>query len=61
MRIWPFVLVYLVTLIAAVAVLRSLGRGWIGAIIAGLVLAGILGTLLMLLASYRRQPRNRRH
>jgi len=59
-RIWPFFLVYLVVLIVTVAALRFLGRGWFGAIFAGLVLAGVLATLLMLLASYRRQPWDRR-
>jgi hypothetical protein len=44
---------YLALAVAAVVVLRLLGRGWVGAITAGLVVAGVLATLLVLLGSRR--------
>jgi len=37
------------------AVLRLVGRGWIGAITTGLVLAGVIVTLLIVAGSDRRR------
>ncbi len=51
----PLVARYLLLLAVIIAALRVLGRGWIGAVTAGLVLAGILCTLLILLGSDRRR------
>jgi hypothetical protein len=53
-RTWPFALVYLGILAATIALLRLLGRGWTGAVISGLVLAGLLTTLVLLAGSRRR-------
>ncbi len=38
---------YVALLVALVAALRLAGRGWVGATTAGLVLAGVLCTLLV--------------
>lgn len=46
---------YFLLLVVIIAVLRILGRGWIGAVTAGIVLAGVLCTLLILLGIYRRR------
>ncbi len=51
----PFTVLYLVVLIVAIAVFRLLGRDWVGAITAGLVLAGVIATLLILVGSDRRR------
>jgi hypothetical protein len=51
----PLLALYLVLLIIIIVVLRVIGRGWIGAITAGLVLAGVLTTLLILVGNYRRR------
>ncbi len=51
----PLVARYFLLLAVIIAVLRVLGRGWIGAVTAGLVLAGVLCTLLILLGSDRRR------
>ncbi len=51
----PLTLLYLVVLVVAIAVLRLVGRGWIGAITAGLVLAGVIVTLLIVAGSDRRR------
>ena len=51
----PLSVLYLVLLIVIVAVLRVIGRGWVGAIAAGLVLAGVLTTLAVLAGDYRRR------
>jgi len=50
----PLTLLYLVILAVAIAVLRLVGRGWIGAITAGLVLSGVIVTLLIVAGSDRR-------
>lgn len=49
----PILVLYLVLIAILIAVLRLAGRGWIGAITAGLVLAGVLCTLLAVLGSQR--------
>jgi hypothetical protein len=51
----PLTALYLVLLAVIITVLRVIGRGWIGAITAGLVLAGVLTTLLILVGNYRRR------
>ncbi len=51
----PLVALSFLLLAVIIAVLRVLGRGWIGAVTAGIVLAGVLCTLLILLGSYRRR------
>jgi len=51
----PLLVLYLVLLIVIIAVLRLIGRGWVGAIAAGLVLAGVLTTLVVLVGDYRRR------
>ncbi len=51
----PLVALSLLLLAVIIAVLRVLGRGWISAVTAGLVLAGVLCTLLILLGSDRRR------
>ncbi len=50
----PLLVLYLVLLAASIAVLRLAGRGWIGASTSGLVLAGVVCTLLVLAGSVRR-------
>jgi hypothetical protein len=50
----PVLLLYLAIAIAMVGILRLVGRGWIGAITAGIVLAGVVGTLVVLAGSLRR-------
>jgi hypothetical protein len=50
----PLLLLYLVLLVAIVALLRLAGRGWLDAITAGLVLASVVCTLLVLAGSLRR-------
>lgn len=47
----PVLALYLALAVVAVVALRLLGRGWVGAITAGLVVAGVLATLLVLLGS----------
>ncbi len=49
------VTLYLFILVVIIAVLRVLGRGWIGAITAGLILTGVFTTLLVLARNYRRR------
>jgi hypothetical protein len=44
-------IVYLVLAVVLVAVLRLAGRGWVGTITAGIVLTGVVGTLVVLLGS----------
>jgi hypothetical protein len=56
----PLTLLYLVLLGATTALLRLAGRGWISATIGGLILAGALFTLLVLVGSNRRWPWQRR-
>ncbi len=56
----PLTALYLVLLAVSIAVLRVIGRGWIGAITAGLVLAGVLCTLLVLTGSYRAEHLGKR-
>ena len=51
----PLLVLYLVLLIVIIAVLRLIGRGWVGAIAVGLVLAGVLTTLVVLVGDYRRR------
>jgi len=51
----PLSALYLVLLIVIIAALRVIGRGWVGAITAGLVLAGVLTTLAVLAGDYRRR------
>jgi hypothetical protein len=51
----PLTLLYLALLIVAITALRLLGRGWIGTITAGIPVAGIVWTLLVLLGSSRRR------
>ncbi len=51
----PLSALYLVLLIVIIAALRVIGRGWVGAITAGLVLAGVLTTLAILAGDYRRR------
>lgn len=48
---WPVLIVYLVLAVVLVAVLRLAGRGWVGTITAGIVLTGVVGTLVVLLGS----------
>jgi len=50
---WPFALVYLGALLLTVAVLHCLRQGLILAILAGLALAGMVATMLVLLATHR--------
>lgn len=50
----PLVLLYLALAVVASAALRLAGRGWVGAITAGIVLAGAAATLVMLVG-YRRR------
>ena len=45
---WPVLMLYLIVAAVLVAVLRFAGRGWIGALSAGIVLAGVVGTLIVL-------------
>ena len=55
-RAWnrgPVLALYAVLAIVLVAVLRFAGRGWIGAVTAGLVLAGVVSVLLVLVGSVR--------
>ena len=56
----PLTALYLVLLAVIVAALRLIGRGWIGAITAGLVLAGVLTTPLVLAGSYRAEHLGKR-
>jgi hypothetical protein len=49
----PVLVLYLVLIAALIAVLRLAGRGWVGAITAGLVLAGAVCTLLVVLGDRR--------
>jgi len=49
----PLAILYLFLIVAATAFLRFAGRGWITAIIGGLIVAGALFTLLVLLGSRR--------
>lgn len=51
----PLVLLYLALLAVAIAALRFVGRGWVGAITAGLPIAACVWTLLVLLGNYRRR------
>lgn len=51
----PLLALYLVLLTVIIAALRVIGRGWIGAITAGLVLAAVLTTLLVLAGNYHRR------
>jgi hypothetical protein len=44
----PVMILYLVMAAVIVAMLRLAGRGWIGALSAGIVLAGVVGTLVVL-------------
>jgi uncharacterized membrane protein YcaP (DUF421 family) len=48
---WPVFIPYLVIAVVMVAVFRLAGRGWIGALTAGIVLAGVVGTLVVLVGS----------
>ncbi len=51
----PLTLLHLVVLAVAIAVLRLVGRGWISAITTGLVLSGVIVTLLIVAGSDRRR------
>ncbi len=51
----PLTILYLVVLAVAIAVLRLVERGWIGAITAGLMLSGVILTLLIVTGSDRRR------
>ncbi len=50
----PLVVLYIVLIAATTAFLRFAGRGWISAVIGGLILAGALFTLLVLMGSRQR-------
>jgi hypothetical protein len=53
----PVVIVYGAILIISIAILRFAGRGWVGAITAGLVLAGVVTVLLVLAGGARLRAR----
>ncbi len=59
-NVGPLLILYLALFGVIMAVLRLAGRGWIGAITAGLVLAGVLCTLLVLVGSYRAEHLGKR-
>ncbi len=50
----PLALLYLAALAVTILTLHAAGRGWISAVIGGLILAAVLVTLLVLFGSYRR-------
>ncbi len=53
----PLLILYLAVFGVIIAVLRLAGRGWIGAVTGGLVLASLLCTLLVLAGDCRRRRR----
>ncbi len=50
----PLILLYLAALAVTILILHAAGRGWISAVISGLILAAVIVTLLVLFGSYRR-------
>lgn len=50
----PLTFLSLTALAVVILALHAAGRGWISAIVGGLILAAVLITLLVLLGSYRR-------
>ena len=50
----PLTFLYLAALIVTILTLHAEGRGWLSAIVGGLILAAVLVTLLVLVGSHRR-------
>ncbi len=50
----PLTFLYLAALAVLIFTLHAAGRGWLSAIVGGLILAATLVTLLVLFGSYRR-------
>ncbi len=50
----PVTFLYLAALVVTILTLHAGGRGWISAIVGGLILAAVLVTLLVLVGSHRR-------
>lgn len=50
----PLLMLYLAALAVVILTLHAAGRGWISAIVGGLILAAVLVTLLVLVGGHRR-------